>query len=270
MSASLDDLPEGARIAWLRLLDELREILGEDLVAMWAYGSTIVPERPLRPADLDTHVIVKRRPDKQNAQRIEDASGAITEDEDVEWDAWFIVLDDARRAEPPPHAYRDGRRDTSWALHRAHWLAGQYLHLHGQEPAEIVPAPTWAELEADLDRELEHIERHVLEGDTDPYEAAYAILNGSRVLHAIETRDVVLSNARRVSGRSTISPSGGTRPSVPPAGPTTPRRPLKMPNCLPPKWRRSWRWSGEGCQPPMNLPRKLVPAGRDTDVCDRD
>jgi hypothetical protein len=185
-------------MAWLRLRDELQEILGEDLVAMWAYGSTIVPERPLRPADLDTHVIVKRRPDEQAAQRIEDASGAIAEDEDVEWDVWFIVVDDARRAEPPPHAYREGRRDTSWALHRAHWLAGRYVHLYGQEPDEIVPAPTWSELELDLDRELEHIERHVIEGDTDPYEAAYAILNGSRILHAIETRDVVLS--KRAAG----------------------------------------------------------------------
>jgi len=94
--------------------------------------------------------------------------------------------------------FRAGRRDTAWALHRAHWLAGQYVQLHGLAPAEIVPAPTWAELEIDLNRELEHIERHVLESDNDPHEAAYAIFNGSRITRSIEARDVVLS--KRAAG----------------------------------------------------------------------
>jgi hypothetical protein len=67
------------------------------------------------------------------------------------------------------------------------------VNVHGREPAEIVPPPTWSELEGDLDRELEHIERHVAEGDTDPDEASYAILNGGRILRAIETHDVVLT-----------------------------------------------------------------------------
>jgi hypothetical protein len=67
------------------------------------------------------------------------------------------------------------------------------VRLHGREPAEIVPAPTWAELEVDLRRELEHLERHVIEGDDDPYEATYSILNGSRILHAVESGNVVIS-----------------------------------------------------------------------------
>jgi hypothetical protein len=37
------------------------------------------------------------------------------------------------------------------------------------------------------------MERHVHEGDTDPYEASYAILNGSRILRTLETHDPVLS-----------------------------------------------------------------------------
>jgi hypothetical protein len=56
-----------------------------------------------------------------------------------------------------------------------------------------VPAPASPELEQELDRELEHLERHVVEGDTDPFEATYAILNGSRILHAVETGNVVIS-----------------------------------------------------------------------------
>jgi hypothetical protein len=193
VSVPLDEIPDLARSAWTRLRDELQAILGDDLVAIWAYGGTTFPERPHRAGDLDTHVIVKRRPDEQTVQRIEDARAAIANEYSVEWDAWFIVADDARRPEPPRHAYLEGRRDTAWALHRAHWLAGRYVHLYGQEPAEVVPEPTWSELEADLDRELEHIERHVVEGDTDPHEAAYGILNGSRILRSIETHDVVLS-----------------------------------------------------------------------------
>jgi hypothetical protein len=153
----------------------------------------LVPDRPRRPADLDTHVIVRRRPDAPTAQRIDGASQAIAADAGVDWDTWYIALADARQPDHPPHTFREGRRDTAWALHRAHLLAGRFVLVYGQEPAEIVPTPTWAEIKADLDRELEHIERHVQEGDTDPYEAAYAILNGSRILHSSETHNVVLS-----------------------------------------------------------------------------
>ena len=192
-SIHLDDVPERARVAWVRLRDELQSILGHDLVAIWAYGSVIGPDRPQRPADLDTHVIVRRRPDAPIAQSIVGASQAIAAEVGVEWDTWYIALEDARQPHHPPHAFREGRRDTAWALHRAHWLAGRFVKIYGEEPADIVPRPTWPEVEVDLDRELEHIERHVQEGDTDPYEAAYAILNGSRIIHAVETHNVVRS-----------------------------------------------------------------------------
>jgi hypothetical protein len=190
---TLDSLPDVARNAWARLRDELQAILGDDLVAIWAYGSTIGSDRPDRPADLDTHVILKRRPEAQAAQKITDPVDAIAAEAGVEFDVWFIALEDARKPDHPPHAFREGRRDTSWALHRSHWLAGRFVQIHGPEPAEIVPPPTWPEIQVDLDRELEHIERHVAEGDTDPYEAAYAILNGSRILHSLDTHSPVLS-----------------------------------------------------------------------------
>jgi hypothetical protein len=193
VSFSLEQLPEVAGSAWARLRDELHAILGDDLVAIWAYGGTIGSDRPNRPGDLDTHVIVRRRPDEHAVARIKRALDATVDEGTFEWDTWFIVLGDARRPESPPHAFLAGRRDTAWALHRSHWLAGRYVNVHGPEPAEIVLAPTWSEVELDLDRELEHVERHIREGDTDPYEASYAILNGSRILHTIETRDAVLS-----------------------------------------------------------------------------
>lgn len=198
MSVSLDEIPEIARVAWLRLRDELQVILGEDLMAMWAHGGTTFSAGQPHSGDLDTYIILTRPPDQQTVQRIEDAHAAIARHDGVDWDAWYVLADDARRAEAPRHAYREGRRDTSWAVHRAHWLAGRYVHLYGPEPAEIVQAPTWPELEVDLSRELEHIERHIVEGDTDPFEATYAILTGSRILHAIKTRNVVLS--KRAAG----------------------------------------------------------------------
>ena len=198
MSASLDDIAPTARTAWARLRDELRALLADDLVAMWAHGGTTFTDEPRHSGDLDTHVILRSRPDEQAAQRIEHVHDAIAREHGVEWDAWYVLVEEARRREAPRHAFRDRRRDTAWAVNRAHWLAGRYLHLYGAEPSEIVSAPTWAELEVDLRRELEHIERHVLEGDTDPYEATYALFNGSRILHSLETGGVVIS--KRAAG----------------------------------------------------------------------
>jgi hypothetical protein len=199
MSVPLERLPEAARTSWLRLGDELKAILGDDLVAIWAYGSTTAVEGPPRSADLDTYVIVLRRPDEPTARKIEEAHAAIAEETGVAWDIWYVLEEAAGQREAPRHAYREERRDTAWAINRAHWLAGRYAHVYGAEPAEVVPPPTWSELQVDLDRELEHVERHVLEGDTDPYEATYAILNGSRILRAVETGDVAIS--KRAAGR---------------------------------------------------------------------
>lgn len=199
MSVPLEQLPEVPRLAWTRLRDELLAILGDDLVAIWAYGGTTAVDGPPRSADLDTYVILRRPPDAQTAQAIEDIQAAIADQAGVEWDAWYILEEDARRPEAPAHAFRADRRDTSWAVNRAHWLAGRHLQLYGREPADIVPPPTWPELEVDLQRELEHLERHVAEGDTDPYEATYAFLNGSRILRAVETGDVAIS--KRAAGR---------------------------------------------------------------------
>jgi hypothetical protein len=194
----LNEVPVVAGTAWFSLRTELQRILREDLVAMWAHGGTIVVDDPAHTADLDTYVIVSRQPDDGTARAIEGAQDAIANDQRVEWDTWYVRAGDARGADPPRHAWREERRDTSWAINRAHWLAGRFVNLHGPEPSELVRTPTWAELTTELGRELEHIERHVAEGDTDPFEATYAMLNGSRILHAVETHSVVIS--KRAAG----------------------------------------------------------------------
>jgi hypothetical protein len=80
------------------------------------------------------------------------------------------------------------------AVCRAHWVAGQYVPLHGRSPEDLVAPPTSAELHRDLDRELEHLERHVYEGAAaDPFEATYTIFNGCRILRTLETGSPVIS-----------------------------------------------------------------------------
>jgi Domain of unknown function (DUF4111) len=195
---AVEALPITARTAWLALRGELQRLLGDELIAIWAYGGTVSVDDPARAGDLDTYVILSRRPDEATVRAIEDAQDAIASGHGIEWDTWFVLADDARGADPPHHAWRDERRDTSWAINRAHWLSGRHARLHGPEPADVVKAPTWEELENELSRELEHIERHVVEGDTDPYEGTYAFLNGSRILHSVETRDVAIS--KRAAG----------------------------------------------------------------------
>src|SRR6266498_3795577 len=106
MSISLDEVPAAARTAWLHLSDDLREIVGSDLVAMWAYGGTTSPDPPRQIGDLDTHVVVARPPDGEAVQSIEEAQRTIADKLGVEWDNWYILAEDARRAESPPHVFR--------------------------------------------------------------------------------------------------------------------------------------------------------------------
>jgi hypothetical protein len=192
MSIPIERIPEPARKAWERLRDQLLGILGDDLVAAWAYGGTTSAPEGSRIGDLDTFVVVRSSIDEATARAIEDAQATIGDQAGVDWDTWYVLEADARHPAPPRHAFRD-RLSESWAIDRAHWLAGRYVLLHGAEPASNVPAPSSGEIAAALRNEVDHLERHVVAGDTDPYEATYAILNGSRIVRAVETGDVAIS-----------------------------------------------------------------------------
>ena len=125
-------LPEPARIAWTGLRNELEAILGDDLVAMWAYGGTVAVEGPPRPADLDTYVIVRRPIDEPTAEAIEGVQTIIGEHMGVEWDAWYVVEDDARR--PDVAASRVPRGSTR------HVVGGQ----SGALARRSLCAPVWS------------------------------------------------------------------------------------------------------------------------------
>lgn len=192
MSIPIAQVPDVPRAAWTRLRDELQGILSDDLVAMWAYGGTVSAPEGAPFGDLDTFVVLRRPVDASTAQEVEDAQAAVAADSGTDLDAWYVLEADARRPDLARHAWGD-RLNETWAIDRAHWLAGRYVLLAGAEPADIVPAPTAAELHEALRAEVDHLERHVEAGDTDPYEATYAFLNGSRIVRALETEDVSIS-----------------------------------------------------------------------------
>jgi hypothetical protein len=198
MTVSLSDVPAPAARAWTALRDEARRILGDDLVALWGYGGSTFAERSKRLGDLDTFAVLREPPGDDAGRALERAEADIAREHRIEWDTWYALAEHAARGEPPPHALAPGRRATTWAIDRAHWFAGRSVLLFGRDPVELVPTPTWPEIETALGRELEHIERHVFEGDGDPYEATYALWNGSRILRALETRDVAVS--KRAAG----------------------------------------------------------------------
>src|SRR5262245_21090089 len=136
----LNSVREPARTAWTRLRDELVAILGDDLVAVWAYGGTASAPESAPLGHLDTFTIVRGPVDEGTARAIADAEATIAGDLGVDWDAWYAVEAVARETAMPRHAWRD-RLNESWAIDRAHWLAGRVVVLHGAHPAEIVSPP---------------------------------------------------------------------------------------------------------------------------------
>jgi hypothetical protein len=203
---AIEELPPVAARASLALRDELLAILGDDLIGMWLHGGTTFADRSGVSGDLDIAVVIdgltpaERTPGIWQADptsrpsRIRAAQATLAERSGVDLDTTYLALEEVRGGRLPRRAFRHSERENGWALARAHWLGGQYVPLHGRRPEELIVAPTERELRWALDRELEHLERHVAEGDaSDPYEATYAILNGCRILRTLETGDAVIS-----------------------------------------------------------------------------
>lgn len=198
MSVILDELPAVVRNACVELCDQLAELVGDELVALWTFGAVTFPDRPKRLGDLDTYGVLVSRPDSELAAAIDEIHESIAQTCGVEWDSWYVIVSDARRIEPPPHALRAQLVDEAWALHRAHWLAGRYVMLYGRHPLDFVQRPDWDQLRHGLLGEVRYIENFVHSNRNDAGHAAFAIWNGCRIIYSLETRDVVVS--KRAAG----------------------------------------------------------------------
>jgi len=205
MTIPINELSKPAAQAAQDFLGELQTVLDKDLLAAWIHGARTFPDRPKALGDLDISVIVVsvapaerrysqwREDPTSRPHRLSETRDAISARRRVELSPSYLLRDELAASEPP-FAFTPRHHHVGWPLERTHFLAGQYVQLYGPPPDQLVAAPTWDESHHALDREVEHLERHVHEGDhIVPYEAAYATLNGCRILYTLKTRSPVIS-----------------------------------------------------------------------------
>ncbi|MEX2393908.1 MAG: aminoglycoside adenylyltransferase domain-containing protein [Actinomycetota bacterium] len=172
-----------------RLLDafvtELDATLDDAFVGIFLYGAAMFP--PSSITDFDAHVIVRTPFTDDDRARVNGMIDRIVASHDLErgyLDVWYVTEAAMRSHAQPQTELRPGFRDEHWAIHRAHWHAGRTVIVRGPDPRELVPPPTWQELDDDLQDALEDAAKHT---------NAYGTLNLCRVLKSYEMRDVVTS-----------------------------------------------------------------------------
>jgi hypothetical protein len=176
-------------------LEGLESILGAKLHAVYLYGAVTFPETDYT-GDVDFHVIVTEPPTEAERAALLGLHDRLARDFPplgAELDGYYILLADARRSERPRHLLFSNLVDDSWALHRAHLLAGRCIVLHGPDPKTIYVPPTRSEIEDALRGELDYVEAHLAQYP------AYCVLNLCRLMYSHETRDVVTSKAAAAS-----------------------------------------------------------------------
>lgn len=169
----------------------LRGILRQKLHAVYVYGAVTFPETA-HTGDVDFHVILALPPtaaERAALLALHEKLGREFPPLGAELDGYYILLEEARGSERPRHVLFPDLVDESWALHRAHILAGRVAVLHGPDPKSIYVAPTWEELSGALDGELDYVRKHLTQYP------AYCVLNLCRLLYSWQTRDVVTSKA---------------------------------------------------------------------------
>jgi hypothetical protein len=166
----------------------LEVALGDELAGLFVYGAAMFPHPDTWTLDFDFHALVAHPLGDAECESIRGVYASLATHSELgrELDGYFVLLTDAAKPEPPVQQLDHSARDEAWALHRAHVHADRYETICGVDPREIVPVPTWPELDAGLRSELAFIESH-------PSAAAFGILNGARILTSYERRDVVLS-----------------------------------------------------------------------------
>jgi hypothetical protein len=204
--APIETLTATTRAAALRFRDDLLDILDGDLIALWVHGGRTFRDASAVGGDLDICAVVdglpaeERSPRRWNRDptsrpaRVRQTEAAIAKAFGLDLDTTYLLGSEVGARRLPTAAFARSRHVNDWAIQRAHWHAGKYVSLYGKRPEDLALPPTTPEIRRALDRELEHLERHVQEGDAaDPFEATYAIWNGCRILRSLATGDPVVS-----------------------------------------------------------------------------
>jgi hypothetical protein len=163
-----------------RFLEALLRTFGDNVAGVFTYGAALFPPSPV--TDFDAHVLLHRPLDEAERTSWRALHDGLP---DLDLDVWYITLDDAKRSELPLHRGNLEIRDEAWALHRAHVHAGRYVTLYGIDPIEIVPVPTWEELDEALQSELDDALRSSY--------GEYSILNLCRIYCSYANHNVVFS-----------------------------------------------------------------------------
>jgi len=169
----------------------VRSVLQEKLYAVYIYGAVTFPETK-HTGDVDFHAVLVAPPTEEERANLLQLHARLEREVPpvgTDLDGYYVLLDDARRAGRPRHLLFPEIVDESWALHRAHMLAGRVAVLHGPDPRTIFASPTRAELDEALDGEIDYVKRHLADYP------GYCVLNLCRLLYSWETGDVVTSKA---------------------------------------------------------------------------
>ncbi len=190
MKTMLSQLPDNVQSLLLTLKKGLMNLLGEKLYGIYVYGALVFPGATPT-GDIDFHVVLSQRLSQLEIDEINKLHTILVRDfhppgDDL--DGYYVLLEETGTNKLPMHQLVPGVYDASWALIRAHLLAGRCLVLYGPPPGEIFPPPGWEELvHALLDGELKFIAEHLTDFPD------YCILNLSRILYSFTNRDVVIS-----------------------------------------------------------------------------
>jgi hypothetical protein len=188
-TVTASDVPDEIRDLCHAFQHGLEVALGRKLYATYLYGALAFPEGGAT-GDIDFHVILSEPLNDREKGELEALHAVLARDYPPlgeELDGYYVLLADARQSSPPPHQFLPNVVDESWALNRAHILAGRCIVLHGPDPRQLYLPPSWLELECALQGELDYVERHL-----DRY-PAYCVLNLCRLMYSFETGDVVVS-----------------------------------------------------------------------------
>jgi hypothetical protein len=186
--------------------DGLRDSLREKLHAVYVYGAVTFPETDYT-GDVDFHVIVTEPPTEAERAAIVELHDRLAREFPplgAELDGHYILLADARGPARPRHLVFPDLVDDSWALHRAHILAGRCIVLLGPDPKTIYVPPTRPEIDDALGGELDYVRAHLAQYP------AYCVLNLCRLMYSYETGDVVTSKTAAAGWGSARFPAWRT------------------------------------------------------------